>query len=94
MGAEVQSKTYFPGSMTDLNNGFHNGASYLYRNDKSHNISGPTNSQHYDYFPTMSAMDGYSGYAKEQIRQTIVKQDSIFRHQVKFFVYLAQIVVI
>lgn len=83
MGAEVQSKTYFPGSMTDLNNGFHNGGSYLYHNDKSHNISGPTNSQHYDCFPTMAAMDGYSGYAKEQIRQTMVKQDSIFRHQIQ-----------
>ncbi|GJR58154.1 tetratricopeptide-like helical domain-containing protein [Tanacetum coccineum] len=83
MGAEVQSKAYFPGSMTDLNSSFHNGASYLYHNDKSHSISGPTNSQHYDYFPTMAATDGYSGYAKEQIRQTIVKQDSIFRHQIQ-----------
>ncbi|XP_076926991.1 uncharacterized protein LOC143590374 isoform X2 [Bidens hawaiensis] len=79
MGAKVQPKTYFPGSMTDLNNGFHN----LYHDDKTHNI--PTNgtTQHYDYILTAQAMDGYNSYAKEQIRQTILKHESVFKHQLQ-----------
>lgn len=80
MGAKVQSKTYFPGSMMDLNNGFCNGVWDLYHDDKSRMISGPGNSQHYDYFLTRQATDGY---AKEQIRQTILKHESIFRHQLQ-----------
>ncbi|KAI3669971.1 hypothetical protein L6452_41500 [Arctium lappa] len=43
-------------------------------------ISGPGNNQHYDYFLTRQATDGY---AKEQIRQTILKHESIFRHQLQ-----------
>nr|GFB77429.1 hypothetical protein [Tanacetum cinerariifolium] len=89
MGAEVQSKTYFPGSMTDLNNTFHNAADGYsgYAKEQIRQTIVKQDSifrhQHYDYFPTMAAADGYSGYAKEQIRQTIVKQDSIFRHQIQ-----------
>ncbi|KAK9067200.1 hypothetical protein SSX86_014525 [Deinandra increscens subsp. villosa] len=83
MGAKVQSKTYFPGSMTDLNNGFHNGVWDLYHGDKSHKIPTPGNSQHYDYFLTTQAMDGYNGHPKEQIRQTILKHESIFKHQIQ-----------
>ncbi|XP_024978328.1 uncharacterized protein LOC112515654 [Cynara cardunculus var. scolymus] len=80
MGAKVQSKTHFPGSMMDLNNGFCNGVWDLYHDDKSRMISGPGNSQHFDYFLTRQATDGY---AKEQIRQTILKHESIFRHQLQ-----------
>ncbi|KAL8251217.1 hypothetical protein R6Q59_034910 [Mikania micrantha] len=83
MGAKVQSKTYFPGSVTDLNKGFHNGVWDLYHDDKNHKIPIPGNSQHYDYFLTTQAMDGYTGYAKEQIRQTILKHESIFKHQLQ-----------
>ncbi|KAJ9562100.1 hypothetical protein OSB04_007260 [Centaurea solstitialis] len=80
MGATVQSKTHFPGSMMDLNNGFCNGVWDLYHDDRSRIVSGPVNSQHYDYFLTRQATDGY---AKEQIRQTILKHESIFRHQLQ-----------
>ncbi|KAM0006919.1 hypothetical protein Hdeb2414_s0157g00817431 [Helianthus debilis subsp. tardiflorus] len=83
MGAKVQSKAYFPGSMTDLNNGFHNSVWDLYHDDRSHKIPPPGNSQHYDYFLSTQAMDGYNGYAKEQIRQTILKQETIFKHQLQ-----------
>ncbi|KAI3784882.1 hypothetical protein L1987_43990 [Smallanthus sonchifolius] len=83
MGAKVQSKTYFPGSMTDVNKGFHNSVWDLYHDDRSHKIPAPGNSQHYDYFLTTQAMDGYGGYAKEQIRQTILKHESIFKHQLQ-----------
>ncbi|XP_042757707.2 uncharacterized protein LOC111893711 [Lactuca sativa] len=80
MGAKVESKTYFPSSMIDLNNGFHNDIWNPYHDDKTHKISGPTNSQHYNYFLTTQTIDGY---AKEQIRQTILKHESIFKHQLQ-----------
>lgn len=63
--------------MLDLNNGFSNGMWDLYHDDRSEK------SQCYNSFMMIQAMDGYSGYAKEQMRQTMLKQDSIFRHQLE-----------
>lgn len=80
MAAKVQSKTYFPSSMIDLNNSYHNGNWDLHHNEKSQPIFGPTNSQHFDYFLTTQTIDGY---AKQQIRQTILKHESIFKHQLQ-----------
>ncbi|XP_023771401.1 uncharacterized protein LOC111920059 [Lactuca sativa] len=80
MATKVQSKTYFPGSMMDLNNGFCNSMWDPYHDDRA---SASEKSQCYNSFMMMQAMDGYSGYAKEQMRQTILKQDSIFRHQLE-----------
>ncbi|XP_071711226.1 uncharacterized protein [Rutidosis leptorrhynchoides] len=83
MGAKVQTKTFFSGSMMDLNNSFHNGVRDPYHDDRSHRISNPVNSQQFDYFLTSQAMDGYNGYGKEQIKQTILKHETIFRHQLQ-----------
>lgn len=78
MGTKVQSKTYFPGyhSMRDLNNNLCSGMWDLYREDKT-----LENSQ-YSFF-TRPAIDGYVGYEKQQLRQTILKQESMFRHQLQ-----------
>ncbi|KAL4577286.1 hypothetical protein LXL04_013392 [Taraxacum kok-saghyz] len=80
MATKVQSKTYFPGSMMDLNNGFCNSMWDPYHDDRT---PASEKNQYYNSFMMMQAMDGYSGYAKEQMRQTMLKQDSIFRHQLE-----------
>lgn len=73
MGTDVQAKTYFSGSysMRDLNDRL-----ALY-----HEHASLKNDQYYDSFFTRPAADGYLGCDKEQLRQTILKHDSIFRHQ-------------
>lgn len=83
MGTEVQSKMYLPGcySMKDLSN------SASYGGWSLHHESKPLkNGQHYDIFLTRPIVDGFDfdGYNKEQLRQTIMKHESIFRHQVRF----------
>nr|GEX44604.1 hypothetical protein [Tanacetum cinerariifolium] len=80
MATKVQSKTYFPSSMMDLNNGLCNGMWDLYRNERT---SVSERSLRYDPFLMRQQMDGCTGYSKEQMKQTILKQDSIFRHQVQ-----------
>lgn len=80
MATKVQSKTFFPGTMMDLNNGFPSGLWDVYHDDRT---SGSERSQCYDSFLMRQTMDGYPGYAKEQMRQTILKQESIFRHQLE-----------
>ncbi|KAJ9540722.1 hypothetical protein OSB04_027228 [Centaurea solstitialis] len=80
MATKVQSKPYFPGSMMDLNSGFPSGVWDPYHDDRT---SGSEKSQCYDSFLMRQTMDGYPGYAKEQMRQTILKQESIFRHQLE-----------
>ncbi|XP_015879824.3 uncharacterized protein LOC107415920 isoform X1 [Ziziphus jujuba] len=82
MGTEVQSKMYLPGcySMKDLSN------SASYGGWSLHHESKPLkNGQHYDIFLTRPIVDGFDfdGYNKEQLRQTIMKHESIFRHQVR-----------
>ncbi|KAL4582027.1 hypothetical protein LXL04_006564 [Taraxacum kok-saghyz] len=67
--------------MIDLNNGFHDEIWNPFHDDKkTHKISGPTNSNHCNYFLTTQTIDGY---AKEQIRETILKHESIFKHQLQ-----------
>lgn len=80
MATKVQSKTCFSSSMMDLNNGLCNGMWDLYRNGMT---SVAERSQCYDPFLMRQQMDGCTGYSKEQMKQTILKQDSIFRHQVQ-----------
>lgn len=79
MGTEIQSKTYFPGydSMPDLNNNAANGMWALYYEDKTLNSG-----QLHDSFLSRQTGNGYFAYEKEQVRQTILKHESIFRHQV------------
>ncbi|KAF4390801.1 uncharacterized protein LOC115701583 [Cannabis sativa] len=82
MGTEVQSKMYLPGyySTKDISN---NKASYggwsLH-----HESSSSKNGQHYAMFSSKPAMEGMDYYAcdKEKLRQTILKHESILRHQV------------
>lgn len=75
MATKVQAKTYFLGSMMDLNNGVSNGMWDPYNDDRS---------QGYESYLMRQTMDGYPGYMKEQMRQTILNQESVFRNQVYF----------
>ncbi|KAI3808645.1 hypothetical protein L1987_24602 [Smallanthus sonchifolius] len=74
MATKVQAKSYFPSSMMDLNNGLYNAMWDPYHDDRNHG---------YNSFLMSQVMDGYPGYPKEQMRQTILKQESIFRHQLQ-----------
>ncbi|XP_076891596.1 uncharacterized protein LOC143543047 isoform X2 [Bidens hawaiensis] len=74
MAAKVQAKTYFHSSMMDLNNGLFNVMWDPYHDNRN---------QGYNSFLMSQTMDGYPGYPKEQMRQTILKQESIFRHQLQ-----------
>ncbi|KAM7510097.1 hypothetical protein LguiB_008972 [Lonicera macranthoides] len=80
MGTEIQSKTYFPGydSMPDLNNNAATGMWALYYEDKTLNSG-----QLYDSLLTRQTGNGYFGYEKQVVRQTILKHESIFRHQLQ-----------
>ena len=78
MGTEIQAKSYFSGSdsMRDLNDSAGSGIWALYR---EHNTL--KNDQYYNTFLTRPNIDGYVVYDREQLRQTILKHESIFRHQ-------------
>ncbi|KAK3004534.1 hypothetical protein RJ639_018832 [Escallonia herrerae] len=80
MGTEIQSKAYFPGyySTRDLHNSADNGMWALYHEDKT-----LRNGQHHASFLTRAAIYGYSGNDKEQVRETILRHESIFRHQLQ-----------
>ncbi|KAA8530407.1 hypothetical protein F0562_005116 [Nyssa sinensis] len=80
MGTEIQSKTYLPGyySMKDLNDNVGNSLWGLYHEEKT-----LKNGQYHESFFPRPAIDGYLGYDKEQLRQTILKHESIFRHQLQ-----------
>ncbi|XP_071706607.1 uncharacterized protein [Rutidosis leptorrhynchoides] len=77
MATKVQSKTQFPGSMMDLNNGLCNGMWDSYHRERTERT--PL----YDPYLNRQTMNGYNKYPKEQMRQTIMKQESIFRHQLQ-----------
>lgn len=79
MGTEVQGKMYLPAyySMRDLNDATGNGSWPPHHESK-------TFGQYYGIFSTRPATDGYMGYDKEQLRQTILTHETIFRHQVCF----------
>ncbi|XP_076954323.1 uncharacterized protein LOC143628698 [Bidens hawaiensis] len=74
MAAKVQAKTYFHSSMMDLNNGLFNVMWDPYHDNRN---------QGYNSFLMSQTMDGCPGYPKEQMKQTILKQESIFRHQLQ-----------
>ncbi|KAL8240698.1 hypothetical protein R6Q59_014053 [Mikania micrantha] len=74
MATKLQAKTYFPGSMMNLNNGLYNVMWDSYHDDRN---------QGYNSLFMSQTIDRYPGYLKEQMRQTILKQESIFRHQLQ-----------
>nr|XP_043634402.1 uncharacterized protein LOC122605512 isoform X2 [Erigeron canadensis] len=80
MATKVQSKTYFPGSMMDLNNSLYNGMWDSFQDDR---VSVSERSPCYDPYLTRQTMNGYAEYPKEQIKLTILKQESIFRQQLQ-----------
>ncbi|CAB4274959.1 unnamed protein product [Prunus armeniaca] len=79
MGTEVQSKMYLPGyySVQKLSGNVGHGSWSLLHENK--NLK---NGQEYELFLTRPIMDGFHGCDKEQMRQTILKHESVFRHQV------------
>ncbi|KAH7554528.1 hypothetical protein ACOSQ2_028314 [Xanthoceras sorbifolium] len=76
MGTEVQSKMYMPGyySLRDLNDNAGNGSWSLHQQKK---IFG----QYREFFLTRPAIDVNEGNDKEQLRQTILKHECVFKHQ-------------
>ncbi|KAJ0704220.1 hypothetical protein HanPI659440_Chr14g0560261 [Helianthus annuus] len=74
MATKVQTKMHFLGSVMDLNNGPCNGMWDAYHDERN---SG------YNSFLLSQTMDRHPGYPKEQMRLTILKQESIFRHQLQ-----------
>ena len=81
MGTEVQSKMYIPSyySMRDVNDDASNSGWSRHHENKA-----LMNGQYYDLFLPRQTVEGYLGYEKEQLRQTILRHESIFRHQVLF----------
>ncbi|GLU10975.1 hypothetical protein SLE2022_277490 [Rubroshorea leprosula] len=74
MGTEVQLKMHFPGyySLRDLNHDTGKVSWPLHHENKNFEL-------YHNFFSTRPAID--IGCDKEQLRQTILKQESIFRHQ-------------
>ncbi|XP_010258199.1 PREDICTED: uncharacterized protein LOC104598027 [Nelumbo nucifera] len=79
MGTKVQCKSYLPGyySMRDLNEDANSGSWPLYYEDKN-----LRSGQHYNSFLPRPTTDGYLGYDKEVLKQTMLMHESIFRKQV------------
>lgn len=77
MGTEVQHKMYFPEfySMRDLDDSTGNAGWPLHHGNK-------TFGQYYGILSSRSAIDEYTGCEKEHMRQTILRHENIFRHQV------------
>lgn len=84
MGTEVQSKMYLPGpgyyTIRDLDDNAINGSWNLH-----HETRALKSGQYYEMFLTGPSIEGYSGYDKQQMRQTILNHEVTFRHQVCFF---------
>ncbi|KAF2299395.1 hypothetical protein GH714_031821 [Hevea brasiliensis] len=76
MGTKMQPKMYLSGyyPMRDLNDGTGNFTWPSHHENKAFG-------QYYDIFTARPAIDGYLGYDKEQLRQTILKHETIFRKQ-------------
>lgn len=79
MGTEVEPKMYLPGYYTlrDLDDNVGNGSWSVHNESRT-----SKNGQYYDILLTSPAIDGYPGYDKEQLKQTILKHEYIFKHQV------------
>ncbi|XP_019185871.1 PREDICTED: uncharacterized protein LOC109180631 isoform X2 [Ipomoea nil] len=82
MGTKIQCKTYLPAfySVKDLNGHVNNRVSLL-----NHEEQTLRSVQHFDFFASCVPVpvDGYFEYDKEKVRQTILKHESIFRHQLQ-----------
>ncbi|XAR51697.1 hypothetical protein NMG60_11006403 [Bertholletia excelsa] len=74
MGTEVQAKAYFSESYSVRDR--HVWAQYHARKSLK-------NDQHYNPFLIRPPVDGYLGFSKELLRQTILKHESIFRQQLE-----------
>lgn len=83
MGTKIQCKTVLPAfySVKDLNGSVSNGMCLLSHDERTLKIG-----QHYDSFSPRFPMDGYFEYEKEKVRQTILKHELTFRHQVLFVI--------
>lgn len=79
MGTEVQSKMYLQGyySLMDLNNDSGKGSWHVHSDQKTLQRNG----QYHEIFLSRPVMDGYDGHDKEVLRQTILKHETLFRHQ-------------
>ncbi|KAL1551095.1 hypothetical protein AAHA92_18980 [Salvia divinorum] len=79
MGTKVDSKSYFPGyySMRDLNEDSSSSSWPICYGDKA--IS---NGQYYNGFMPRTAMDGYPGYGKDALKQTMLEHEAVFKNQV------------
>ena len=77
MGTEFLYKMYMPGynSMKDLDESSENGSWPSRHENKAFE-------QHHGVFAAKPEIDRYSGYDKEHLRQTILRQENTFRHQV------------
>ncbi|KAG6720957.1 hypothetical protein I3842_03G088100 [Carya illinoinensis] len=80
MGAEVQCKMYLQGyySLKDLDNNAGKGTWPLHQEQKILRSGQP---QYQDMFLTRPDIHRYEEYEKELLRQTILKHETIFRHQ-------------
>ncbi|RAL40857.1 hypothetical protein DM860_008555 [Cuscuta australis] len=80
MGTKVQCKTVLPAfySVKDINGSLSNGMCLLNNNEQTTPIG-----QHFESFSLRFPMDGYFEYEKEKVRQTILKHESTFRHQLQ-----------
>nr|GMD54050.1 uncharacterized protein LOC109189230 isoform X1 [Ipomoea batatas] len=80
MGTKIQCKTVLPAfySVKDLNGSVSNGMCLLSHDERTLKIG-----QHYDSFSPRFPMDGYFEYEKEKVRQTILKHELTFRHQLQ-----------
>ncbi|XP_044504565.1 uncharacterized protein LOC123224882 [Mangifera indica] len=76
MGTEVQSKMYLPVyySLRDLNDNTGSGSWSLCQQSN-------TFGQYHDFFMSRQAIDVKEEHDKQQLRQTILKHESMFKHQ-------------
>lgn len=81
MGIEVQSKMYIPGyySLRDQNSNAGNGSGWSIHQQR--NVFG----EYRDFFSSRPVVDVNERNEKERLRQTILKHECLFRHQVYFY---------
>lgn len=79
MGTKLQCKRYLPGfcSMSDLNSNGTNIPWLVNHENKSRKRNQCT-----DSVLSLQLVDGYFECDKEKVRQTILKHEKVFRHQV------------
>ncbi|CAH9099499.1 unnamed protein product [Cuscuta epithymum] len=83
MGTKIQCKTVLPSfySVKDIDGSMSNGMCLLNNKDEQMMKFGQ---KHFDLFSLQLPTDGYfESYEKEMVRQTILKHESTFRHQLQ-----------